>query len=266
LTLLTGLAVWLAGSAGRQARAVDDEQPLLSIDAAAHRLPPTACQPTASPVSRVNLPSDEDDWSQLKAQMRVDLNRYTSRELARTPAGPTPTVTTQTRDREFAAKATAMFAPLSRMSLRMPVVGIGTSMLEDSWHAPRDGGRVHRESTFRGEGHRNRRGDRRRHQFHRRSETRRPLHLADDRERRIVLLRASRRWPRVCTKGWKFRAGDLLGYVGNTGNAKYTPSHLHFGVDQNDEMVNPYPLLTHAVPTLHAHMHTTLSGGPVATR
>jgi len=26
------------------------------------------------------------------------------------------------------------------------------------------------------------------------------------------------------------KVGDVLGYVGNTGNAKNEPSHLHFGV------------------------------------
>lgn len=28
----------------------------------------------------------------------------------------------------------------------------------------------------------------------------------------------------------KVKAGDTLGFVGNTGNAKFTPSHLHFGI------------------------------------
>jgi murein DD-endopeptidase MepM/ murein hydrolase activator NlpD len=40
------------------------------------------------------------------------------------------------------------------------------------------------------------------------------------------------------------RAGDVLGYVGNTGNAKATPSHLHFGVYRwGREPINPLPLL-----------------------
>ncbi len=33
----------------------------------------------------------------------------------------------------------------------------------------------------------------------------------------------------------KVRAGDTLGFVGNTGNAKYTPSHLHFGIYKRQE-------------------------------
>ncbi len=63
----------------------------------------------------------------------------------------------------------------------------------------------------------------------------------------------------------ELQAGDLLGYVGNTGNARYTPSHLHFGVNESDEMVNPFPLLKAALPVQHARLHVELSGG-VGTR
>jgi murein DD-endopeptidase MepM/ murein hydrolase activator NlpD len=38
--------------------------------------------------------------------------------------------------------------------------------------------------------------------------------------------------------------GDLLGYVGTSGNANGTPPHLHFGVYQiGSRAINPYPLL-----------------------
>lgn len=36
----------------------------------------------------------------------------------------------------------------------------------------------------------------------------------------------------LVTAGQRVRQGDTLGLVGNTGNAKYTPSHLHFGIYQ----------------------------------
>ena len=40
----------------------------------------------------------------------------------------------------------------------------------------------------------------------------------------------------LVTPGIKVLKGDTLGTVGNTGNAKYTPSHLHFGIYQTKSM------------------------------
>ena len=51
-------------------------------------------------------------------------------------------------------------------------------------------------------------------------------------------------------EGQAVAAGDLLGYVGNDGNAATTPTHLHFGVYVGEEddlcewnAINPLPLL-----------------------
>ena len=39
-------------------------------------------------------------------------------------------------------------------------------------------------------------------------------------------------------------AGDVLGFVGNTGNARTTPPHLHFGIyDPGWKAIDPLPLL-----------------------
>jgi peptidoglycan LD-endopeptidase LytH len=40
----------------------------------------------------------------------------------------------------------------------------------------------------------------------------------------------------------RVRAGDVLGYVGNTGNARTTPPHLHFGIYQRGA-IDPLPFL-----------------------
>ncbi|MDQ3495762.1 MAG: M23 family metallopeptidase, partial [Pseudomonadota bacterium] len=37
--------------------------------------------------------------------------------------------------------------------------------------------------------------------------------------------------------------GDLLGSVGDTGNARGTPPHLHYGIYGADGAYNPLPLL-----------------------
>ena len=45
--------------------------------------------------------------------------------------------------------------------------------------------------------------------------------------------------------------GNLLGYVGNTGNARNTPPHLHYGIyDPVRGAINPWPVLgSHAENT-----------------
>jgi murein DD-endopeptidase MepM/ murein hydrolase activator NlpD len=43
-------------------------------------------------------------------------------------------------------------------------------------------------------------------------------------------------------RGQLVAPGDVLGYVGNTGNAKGTPPHLHYGI-YDGGAINPYDLL-----------------------
>ncbi|GGY36676.1 M23 family metallopeptidase [Pseudoduganella albidiflava] len=44
-------------------------------------------------------------------------------------------------------------------------------------------------------------------------------------------------------EGMRIQAGRVLGYVGDSGNAKGTPPHLHYGVYDIGGAINPYPLL-----------------------
>ncbi len=41
----------------------------------------------------------------------------------------------------------------------------------------------------------------------------------------------------------RVKAGEVIGYVGKTGNAKNTRPHLHYGVYLPSGAVNPYPLI-----------------------
>ena len=50
--------------------------------------------------------------------------------------------------------------------------------------------------------------------------------------------------PDIQTGDW-VEVGEVLGYVGNTGNTKNTPPHLHYGIYRTGKgAVNPYPYLT----------------------
>lgn len=47
-------------------------------------------------------------------------------------------------------------------------------------------------------------------------------------------------------EGQFVKKGQLIGTVGNTGNARTTPSHLHFGIYTNKGPVNPLPYVKHS--------------------
>ena len=50
-------------------------------------------------------------------------------------------------------------------------------------------------------------------------------------------------------RGDRVRAGTVIGYVGQTGNARGTPCHLHYGIYAwGGGAENPYPLLTRSEP------------------
>lgn len=59
-------------------------------------------------------------------------------------------------------------------------------------------------------------------------------------------------------KGQRVRRGDVVGTVGNTGNARTTPPHLHFGI-YDGGAIDPYPFLQGA-DKLPAPSSLSLSG------
>lgn len=228
----------------------------------------TAVVADAPNAQHVTLPADDDDFSQLIAQLRSDLNRYNSRQVGRKPTISPSTQTARARDREFAERANALFAPLSGRALRMPVVGVRSMDLDDSWHAPRDGGaRVHTgidifapkgtSIVAVADGIISYVGDQ--------PKGGHCLWLTTESGTSFYYAHLDR-WAPGLYEGMEVQAGDLLGFVGNTGNARTTPSHLHFAINQNDEMVNPYPVLTRAVPVQSARRHVELGGGTFGTR
>ncbi|GGI17081.1 M23 family metallopeptidase [Oxalicibacterium faecigallinarum] len=139
----------------------------------------------------------------------------------------------------YIVKLSMMEAP---MSLPIPVDGVTEKQLRDTWNASRSGGRVHEgidifakrgtpvRSTTEGivtsVGTNNLGGKvvwvlgpaGQRHYY---------AHLDD--------------YADIKT-GDRVVPGTMLGMVGNTGNARGTPPHLHYGIYKNGAF-NPYPLL-----------------------
>jgi peptidoglycan LD-endopeptidase LytH len=227
----------------------------------------SACSTTTTVVATPPPPSDDDDYTELIAQLRVDLNRHNGRQIAKSPTLTAVAPNAKERDKEFAARAKALFAPLTGTALMMPVVGVQPYHLTNSWGDPRDGGRrKHRGIDIfapKGtavvaveDGIISYIGDQ--------PKGGHCLWLTTESGASFYYAHLDR-WAAGLYEGMEVRRGELLGYVGNTGNAKYTPPHLHFAINENDEMVNPYPILTRATAVKSARVGTE-AGGAMGTR
>jgi len=149
------------------------------------------------------------------------------------------------RQAGYAMRLAAMPAP---SALAMPVAGLRPAALRDTWHAARGGGRRHegidifaargtavRAST---EGIVLRVGTNRLG-----GQVVWMLGPGGQRHYYAHLDRFSDVAP-----GMRVEQGRVLGYVGNTGNARTTPPHLHYGVYGVNGALNPYPLLRYGPP------------------
>lgn len=131
--------------------------------------------------------------------------------------------------------------------LPMPVAGVASAQVRDTWHAERTGGRLHQGiDIFAPRG--------------------RPvvsttagvvLSLGENElgGRSVRVLGPGGQWHYYAhldayapiRPGEIVGAGTVLGYVGTSGNARGTPPHLHYGVYAlAGGPINPYPLLAAA--------------------
>jgi peptidoglycan LD-endopeptidase LytH len=144
----------------------------------------------------------------------------------------------------FSYMSARLFLQPSPQHVLVPVKGVAASRIADTWGAPRSGGRQHRGIDIfapRGtpvisttDGVVVRRGNS--HiggyfvtimgpgsYYHYYAHLQRPSELHP--------------WRRI-------QAGAVVGFVGNTGNARTSPPHLHYGVyNLAGRPLNPYPML-----------------------
>lgn len=70
----------------------------------------------------------------------------------------------------------------------------------------------------------------------------------------------------LVSAGQLVKKGDTLGLVGNTGNAKHTPAHLHFGIYGNGGAVDPWPFIRQQVSTVSLPAMRALDGRLVVSK
>lgn len=64
----------------------------------------------------------------------------------------------------------------------------------------------------------------------------------------------------MVTEGQIVKRGETVGLVGNTGNAKTTPSHLHFGIYSSAGPMDPYPFVKKETSTAPSLSNKNLTG------
>lgn len=210
----------------------------------------SAAEPPAGSDSVVNdsdLGTDEE-FSALLAQMRHDLTKAKSREKERIQASAAAVPMSFPRGYIPPDSQIDQTALPKLRKLLLPIRGISRDDLENNYGAPRDGGR-------------------RRHRgidifAPRGAEV---VAVADGtislianqrKGGKVVWITADDgrsyyyahldRWAPGIAEGMSIMRGTVIGYVGNTGNARKSSPHLHFSVSDEDQSINPYELLSEA--------------------
>jgi peptidoglycan LD-endopeptidase LytH len=142
----------------------------------------------------------------------------------------------------------ALYTKSPDQKLEMPVQGLTKNQVVDSWHVPRDSDRVHEGQDI----------------FAKRGT---PVISATDGYvvriaenslggQTVFVLGAGARtyyYAHLDSYAANLAVGDhvttqtILGYVGNSGNAAGSPPHLHFGVYERGQAINPLPLLENRI-------------------
>jgi murein DD-endopeptidase MepM/ murein hydrolase activator NlpD len=137
-----------------------------------------------------------------------------------------------------------MLAAPPDLHLRMPVEGAAPGRIANTWHAPRGAGRRHEgQDIFAPRGTpvvsatggiivrvgENRLGGQ-------------TVSILGSGGRTYYYAHLDR-YADTARIGCEVAPGDIIGYVGNTGNARTTPPHLHFGVYTPSGAVDPLSLL-----------------------
>ena len=153
-----------------------------------------------------------------------------------------------------AADATAV----AHLSLLFPVPGVDTMRLDDSFDAPREGGRRHNAIDIMAP-----RGtpilsvqDGRVLRLSTNANGGITLYATDLEEHFVFYYAHLERYHPSMYTGRPLLRGDTLGYVGTSGNAPKDTPHLHFQLMRmppdnkfwNGEPINPYPLLKPVAP------------------
>jgi hypothetical protein len=67
-------------------------------------------------------------------------------------------------------------------------------------------------------------------------------------------------------RGQRILAGYCIGTVGDSGNAKGTPPHLHYGIySLMGKAINPFPLLHSNIKAKGNRLERTKNDGPISS-